>query len=50
MVTPAEVRSKQEGADAVIGNNVLRRFDLVYDYAHAKVHLRPNRSYAEPFR
>jgi hypothetical protein len=49
-VTPAAVRSKQEGADAVIGNNVLRRFDLIWDYAHAKLHLRPNRDHREPFR
>lgn len=40
MVTPAEARSKQEGADAVVGNGLLSRFDLVFDYAHGKLHLR----------
>lgn len=44
MVTPAVVRSKQEGADAVVGHGLLSRFDLVFDYAHAKLHLRERRS------
>jgi hypothetical protein len=42
MVTPAAVRSKQQGADAVVGNGLLSRFDVVFDYAHQKLHLRPN--------
>ena len=41
MVTPAAVRSKQEGADAVVGNGLLSRFDVVFDYAHQKLHVRP---------
>jgi len=49
-VTPAAARSKQQGADGVIGNNVLRRFNVIWDYAHAKLHLRPNRHLREPFR
>jgi len=40
MVTPAEVRSRQVGADAVVGSGLLARFDLVFDYAHGKLHLR----------
>ena len=44
MVTPAAVRSKQEGADAVVGNGLLSRFDVVFDYAHQKIHLRPKRA------
>lgn len=40
MVTPAAVRSKQEGADAVVGNGLLSRFDVIFDYAHRKLHLR----------
>ncbi|MHB1192926.1 MAG: hypothetical protein ACYC6F_07740 [Longimicrobiales bacterium] len=44
MVTPAAVRSKQEGADAVVGNELLSRFDVVFDYAHQKLHVRPRGS------
>jgi hypothetical protein len=44
MVTPAAVRSKQDGADAVVGNGLLSRFDVVFDYAHQKMHLRPKRT------
>jgi hypothetical protein len=48
-VTPAAVRSRQAGADAIIGAGLLARFDVIFDYAHGKLHLRPNRSFAEPF-
>jgi hypothetical protein len=41
MVVPASVRSRQPGADAVVGNGLLSRFDVVFDYAHRKIHLRP---------
>ncbi len=34
IVAPVEVRSKQDGADAIPGNDSLRRFNLVLDYAH----------------
>ena len=50
LVVPAEVRSRQDGADAIIGNNLLRRFNVIFDYAHRKIHLSPNRSFTEPFR
>jgi hypothetical protein len=49
LVIKAEIRSKQKGADAVVGNNTLRRFNVVFDYAHQKIHLKPNRYFAEPF-
>lgn len=42
MVTPAAVRSKQDGADAVVGSGLLTRFDVIFDYAHGKIHLKPN--------
>ncbi len=48
-VTPAAVRSRQDGADAVLGSNTLRRFNIVFDYAHHKIHLKPNRQFREPF-
>jgi len=49
-LAPAEVRSRQEGADGIVGNDALRRFNVIFDYAHLKIHLRPNRYFSEPFR
>jgi len=46
---PAEVRSKQDNADAILGNNVLRRFNLVFDYSNKKLYLKPNTRFKEPF-
>ena len=46
---PAEVRSKQEGADGIIGNNALRRFNLIFDYKNARLYIRPNEYFSEPF-
>jgi hypothetical protein len=45
----AATRSKQEGADAVIGNRLLRRFDLVFDYDGGTLWLRPNDAFGLPF-
>jgi hypothetical protein len=45
----AAIRSKQEGADAVIGNGLLRRFDLVFDYDAGTLWLRPNDAFDLPF-
>ena len=39
---PAEVRSKQKGADAVVANNLLRRFNLIFDYSNKKFFIKPN--------
>jgi hypothetical protein len=47
--TAAAVRSKQPGADGVIANNLLRRFDLVFDYANKKLYIKPNGCFNEPF-
>jgi hypothetical protein len=35
-------RSKQKDADAVIGNECLRRFNLIFDYPEKKLFLKPN--------
>lgn len=48
-LAPAEVRSKQKGADAVISNNLLRRFNLIFDYAHLKLYIKPNSHFNDPF-
>lgn len=47
--SPAAVRSKQEGADAIVGNAALRRFNLVFDYAGRALYVKPNSHYHEPF-
>jgi hypothetical protein len=46
---PAEVRSKQGSADAIIGNQSLRRFNLVFDYADSTLWIKPNGAFGEPF-
>lgn len=46
---PAEIRSKAGGADAVLANAALRRFNLVFDYAHARLLIRPNSHFADRF-
>ena len=46
---PAEVRSKQEGADGILGNNALRRFNCIYDYDNMKLYIKPNSSFSELF-
>ena len=45
----AHTRSRQEGADAVIGNRLLRRFYLVFDYDAETLWVRPNSAFGEPF-
>ena len=46
---PAEIRSKQDNADGVIGNDALRRFNVVFDYRGGKLYLKPNSHFDEPF-
>jgi hypothetical protein len=48
-IAPADVRSKQDNADAVLGNASLRRFNLIFDYAGGTLYIRPNKSFDEPF-
>ena len=45
-----QARSKQEGADGILGNDVFLRFQVVFDYFHGALYLRPNQSFHEPFR
>ncbi len=46
---PAKVRSKQQNADGVLGNNALRRFNLIFSYATKILYLKPNTFYQKPF-
>lgn len=48
-IAPAGIRSRQNNADAVVGNNILRRFNLVFDYAGMKLYLKPNSRFQDPF-
>lgn len=40
--TNAEIRSKQDDADGVIASNLLRRFNLIFDYTNQKLYLKSN--------
>lgn len=33
----------------IIGNNILERFDLIFDFINDKLYIRPNKKYSEPF-
>ncbi len=46
---PAGVRSRQSGADGVLANNALRRFNIIFDYRSGRLYLGPNSSFHEPF-
>ncbi len=46
---PAKTRSKQENADGILGNNSLRRFNLIFDYANKKLYIKPNSHFDEKF-
>ena len=48
-VAPAEVRSKQKNADAVIGCGALSRFNLIFDYQNGVLYLKPNKDFEKPF-
>jgi hypothetical protein len=45
----AEVRSKQEGADGILGNELLRRFNLIFDYPRSRMLFKSNSHTNEPF-
>ena len=48
---PAAVRSKQDtGADGILGDDVIRRFNVVFDYPNSRLLLRPNGTFDEAFR
>lgn len=46
---PAAVRSRQVGADGILGNNALRRFNAVFDYPGQRLLLKPNDQFDAPF-
>lgn len=48
-IAPAEVRSKQKNADAILGSGSLNRFNLVFDYENQKLYLKPNKHFHKPY-
>ena len=46
---PAGTRSKQDGADAILGNGLLENFHVVFDYAGKQLLLKPNDRFGNPF-
>jgi len=46
----AKIRSKQENADGILGNNSLRRFNLIFDYANKKLYIKPNKYFYKTFK
>jgi hypothetical protein len=46
---PAEVRSKQRGADGILGNDCLRRFNVIFDYTHKTLYIKPNNTFTKAF-
>lgn len=39
---PSEVRSKQKGADGILGNNFFKRFNVIFNYAEKNLYLKPS--------
>lgn len=48
-IVSAKVRSKQPDADAILGIESLRRFNLIFDYEGKMLYLKPNSQFHEPF-
>ena len=46
--TDADVRSRQDNADGILGNKSLRRFNLIFDYFNRKLYLQPNSHFSDP--
>ena len=42
-------RSKDTTADGVIANDILRRFNLIFDFQNKRLLIKPNNSFNEPF-
>ena len=46
---PAEVRSRQEGADGILGNDCIRRFNVIFDYPHNRLYVKPSKYFSRAF-
>jgi hypothetical protein len=45
----AEVRSKQKGADGILGGDVLKRFNIIFDYSRGQMYWRQSSQYSAAF-
>lgn len=46
---PAKVRSKQEGADGILGGGLIMRFNMVFDYTNECLYVRPSKYFEIAF-
>jgi hypothetical protein len=46
-IADAAIRSRQDNADAILGNNILRRFNLIFDYYNKMIYLKPNSGFSQ---
>lgn len=44
-----EMRSRQHGADGILGNQALMRFHVIFDYSRSLLYIKPNRLFETPF-
>jgi hypothetical protein len=49
LMAAEKVRSKQKGADAIIGCHLLTRFNVVFDYFESKLYIKPNKIFDKSF-
>jgi len=49
MFASAEIRSKQIGAESIIGNDALRRFNLILCYDDNMLYIKPNKYIKDKF-
>jgi hypothetical protein len=42
---PAQIRSKQDDADAILGSGCFRNFNIIFDYENNTLYLKPNSSF-----
>jgi len=49
-IADAKIRSRQDNADAILGNASLRRFNMIFDYLNKKLYLKSNSHFKEVSR
>jgi len=47
-IADEKVRERRPGADAVLGCGAFTGFNIVFDYSHGKLYLKPNSRFGEP--
>ena len=44
-----DVRSKQDSGECILGNNLIRRFNIIFDYHRSRLLLKPGKHFDKPF-